>query len=215
MEGHGASNPSQDLTFFNNSAHASGFGWHLKPPHAPRTLNTFKSFTAFRCGQGMFYYGTGNIFHDDHRFIECGTGHFMNHLSNNLHTAPFYHDLVLVGNIDKSATFSRTGRGIRSAKDNVPRQRFGVLGMWNGLRFHLKTAGNRMSEEYFYASGVTVINMFEREAFEGCFETTCTMRYERAARRARRPLKSVVLVAKNAVGSLLTPVLDTQAQYFP
>ena len=30
----------------------------------------------------MFYYGTGNILHDDHRFIECGTGHFMNHLSH-------------------------------------------------------------------------------------------------------------------------------------
>ena len=44
------------------------------------------------------------------------------------------------------------------------------------------------SEEYFYASGVTVINMFDREAFEGCFETTCTMRYERAAWHHRNPL---------------------------
>ncbi|CAE8664718.1 unnamed protein product, partial [Polarella glacialis] len=84
-----------DLTFFNNSAHACGFGWHLKPPHAPPTLNTFKDFTVFRCSTGMFYYGTGNIFHDNHRFLECGTGHFMNHLSNNLHTAPFYHNLYL------------------------------------------------------------------------------------------------------------------------
>ncbi|CAL1168986.1 unnamed protein product [Cladocopium goreaui] len=141
-----------DMTFFNNSAHASGFGWHLKPPHAPPTLNNFKSFTAFRCNTGMFYYGTGNIFHDDHRFIECGTGHFMNHLSNNLHTAPFYHNLVLVGNIDPYAMHSRMGRGIRSAKDN----------------------------EYFYVSGVTSINLHESAAFEGCFQTTCTMRYERA-----------------------------------
>lgn len=43
-------------------------------------------------------------------------------------------------------------RGIRSAKDN----------------------------EYFYVSGVTAINLFESAAFEGCFQTTCTMRYERA-----------------------------------
>ena len=140
-----------DMTFFNNSAHASGFGWHLKPPHAPPTLNTFQGFTAFRCSTGMFYYGTGNIFHDDHRFVECGTGHFMNHLSNGLHTAPFYHNLVLVGNIDPSSQTSRTGRGVRSAKDN----------------------------EYFYVSGATVINLRESGAFEGCFETTCTMRYER------------------------------------
>lgn len=144
--------PTKDMTFFNNSAHASGFGWHLKPPHAPPTLNNFKSFTAFRCNTGMFYYGTGNIFHDDHQFIECGTGHFMNHLSNNLHTAPFYHNLVLVGNIDPYAMHSRMGRGIRSAKDN----------------------------EYFYVSGVTSINLHESDAFEGCFQTTCTMRYERA-----------------------------------
>lgn len=147
----GPAGAQTDLTFFNNSAHASGFGWHLKPPHAPPTLNTFNKFTAFRCSTGMFYYGTGNIFHDDHRFIECGTGHFMNHLSNGLHTAPFYHNLVLVGNMDPEATSSRMGRGVRSAKDN----------------------------EYFYISGATVINLHDSAAFEGCFETTCTMRYER------------------------------------
>ena len=84
----------------------------------------------------MFYYGTGNIFHDDHRFIECGTGHFMNHLSNGLHTAPFYHNLVLVGNIDPASTTSRMNRGIRSAKDN----------------------------EYFYVSGVTAINLRDKGA---------------------------------------------------
>ena len=93
----GPAGSQTDLTFFNNSAHASGFGWHLKPPHAPPTLNVFQNFTAFRCSTGMFYYGTGNIFHDDHRFIECGTGHFMNHLSNGPHTAPFYHNLGVGG----------------------------------------------------------------------------------------------------------------------
>ena len=147
----GPAGSQTDMTFFNNTAHASGFGWHLKPPHAPPTLNNFLSFTAFRCGTGMFYYGTGNIFHDNHRFIECGTGHFMNHLSNGLHTAPFYHNLYLVGNIDPASTTSRMGRGIRSAKDN----------------------------EYFYVSGVTAINLHGSAAFEGCFETVCTMRYER------------------------------------
>eukprot|EP00439_Symbiodinium_sp_Y106_P050506 s5458_g6.t1 len=99
----------------------------------------------------MFYYGTGNIFHDDHRFIECGTGHFMNHLSNGPHTAPFYHNLVLVGNIDQNPTFSRGGVGVRGPKDN----------------------------EYFYVSGLTVINYFQSAVLHGCFETTCTMRYER------------------------------------
>ncbi|CAE7752181.1 PKHD1L1 [Symbiodinium sp. CCMP2456] len=146
----------EDLTFFNNSAHASGFGWHLKPPHAPPTLNVFQNFTAFRCDTGMFYYGTGNILHDDHRFIECGTGHFMNHLSNGLHTPPFYHNLVLVGNIAPEATTARStpgsGLGIRGPKDN----------------------------EYFYVSGLTVINYFESPVLRGCFETTCTMRFERA-----------------------------------
>eukprot|EP00439_Symbiodinium_sp_Y106_P000772 s3580_g1.t1 len=146
----------EDLTFFNNSAHASGFGWHLKPPHAPPTLNVFQNFTAFRCDTGMFYYGTGNILHDDHRFIECGTGHFMNHLSNGLHTPPFYHNLVLVGNIAPDATTARSnpgsGLGIRGPKDN----------------------------EYFFVSGLTVINYFESPVLRGCFETTCTMRFERA-----------------------------------
>jgi len=147
----GPAGSQTDLTFFNNSAHASGFGWHLKPPHAPPTLNVFQNFTAFRCSTGMFYYGTGNIFHDDHRFIECGTGHFMNHLSNGPHTAPFYHNLVLVGNIDQNPTFSRGGVGVRGPKDN----------------------------EYFYVSGLTVINYFQSAVLHGCFETTCTMRYER------------------------------------
>ncbi|CAE7477052.1 PKHD1L1 [Symbiodinium sp. CCMP2456] len=147
----GPAGSQTDMTFFNNSAHASGFGWHLKPPHAPPTLNVFQNFTAVRCSTGMFYYGTGNIFHDDHRFIECGTGHFMNHLSNGPHTAPFYHNLVLVGNIDQNPTFSRGGVGVRGPKDN----------------------------EYFYVSGLTVINYLQSAVLHGCFETTCTMRYER------------------------------------
>ncbi|CAE7234186.1 unnamed protein product [Symbiodinium sp. CCMP2592] len=100
----------------------------------------------------MFYYGTGNILHDDHRFIECGTGHFMNHLSNGLHTPPFYHNLVLVGNIAPEATTARSGLGIRGPKDN----------------------------EYFFVSGLKAINYFESPVLRGCFETTCTMRFERA-----------------------------------
>ncbi|CAK0862036.1 unnamed protein product [Prorocentrum cordatum] len=51
----GVASEQTDLTFFNNSAHACGFGWHLKPPHAPPTMNTFQTFTAFRCATGMFY----------------------------------------------------------------------------------------------------------------------------------------------------------------
>ena len=75
----------------------------------------------------------------------------MNHLSNGPHTAPFYHNLVLVGNIAENPTFSKGGVGIRGPKDN----------------------------EYFYVSGLTVINYFTSAPLHGCFETTCTMRYER------------------------------------
>ncbi|CAE7328317.1 PKHD1L1 [Symbiodinium pilosum] len=45
----GVAGQQTDLTFFNNSAHASGFGWHLKPPHAPPTLNLVQINTVFGC----------------------------------------------------------------------------------------------------------------------------------------------------------------------
>jgi hypothetical protein len=148
----GVASGGTDLTFFNNTVHASGFGWHLKPPMAPPTLNNFKTFTAFRCGTGMFYYSTGNIFHDDHRFVECGTGFHMNHLSNGLQTAPFFHNVVLIGNIDRMATQAMSGVGLSGPKD----------------------------DEYWYTSGVTVINYHNTAAFHHCWETACTVRYERA-----------------------------------
>ena len=58
---------------------------------------------------------------------------------------------MLVGNIDQNPTFSRGGVGVRGPKDN----------------------------EYFYISGLTVINYLQSAVLHGCFETTCTMRYER------------------------------------
>eukprot|EP00930_Biecheleria_cincta_P023408 TRINITY_DN1691_c0_g3_i1.p1 TRINITY_DN1691_c0_g3~~TRINITY_DN1691_c0_g3_i1.p1 ORF type:complete len:2461 (+),score=365.35 TRINITY_DN1691_c0_g3_i1:773-7384(+) len=150
-EGPGLAPRQTDLTFFNNSAHACGFGWHLKPPHAPPTLNNFLDFTAFRCSTGMFYYGTGNIYHDNHRMIECGTGHFQNHLFNNLHTWPFFHNWYLVGNINPNQPWANSGLGDRTPKDN----------------------------EYYYISGLTVINYHSTPVLFGCHETACTIRLER------------------------------------
>ena len=48
--------------------------WHVKPAAEPRVMVYMSNFTAFRCGQGFFYYATNKINHEDHRFIECGSG---------------------------------------------------------------------------------------------------------------------------------------------
>eukprot|EP00928_Gymnodinium_smaydae_P003778 TRINITY_DN11337_c0_g2_i2.p1 TRINITY_DN11337_c0_g2~~TRINITY_DN11337_c0_g2_i2.p1 ORF type:complete len:2654 (+),score=461.77 TRINITY_DN11337_c0_g2_i2:695-7963(+) len=173
------------LTFFNNSAHACGFGWHLKPPHAPPTLNYFKTFTAFRCNMGMFYYGTGNIVHEDHRFIECGTGHLNNHLFNGLHTAPFYFDSYVVGNIDQD--LDNVGAG---QFDGDPFQAATGGTTWNilpGRRLATQSCRSRSGLGYRWAkdgenmivSGITAINMCNSPVFIGCFKIACTMRVER------------------------------------
>lgn len=142
-----------DLTFFNNSAHACGFGWRLFPPHQPPTLNVFTTFTAFRCETCMFYYSSGNINHFDHRFVECGRAVHLNHYMNGLHDPPFFTDLVLVGNIDPAATRANAGApAIHSPKDDEH---------WLVVRMH-------------------VSNYHDTAVLFGCFETACTMRYEGA-----------------------------------
>lgn len=67
----------------------------------------------------MFYYNSGNINHFDHRFLECGRAIHLNHYMNGLHDEPFFTDLVLVGNIDGTATSANAGGpAIHSPKDN-------------------------------------------------------------------------------------------------
>jgi len=147
----GAGAAQTDLTFFNNSAHACGFGWRLFPPHQPPTPNIFQSFTAFRCDVCMFYYSSGNINHLDHRFVECGRAVHLNHYMNSLHAAPFFTDLVLIGNIDPTATHANAGTpAVHSPKDN----------------------------ENWLVVGMHVSNYFDSAVLHGCFENACTMRYE-------------------------------------
>lgn len=147
----GVGSQQSDLEFFNNSAHLCGFGWHLKPPHGPAVTNVFKDFTAYRCNTGMFYYGSRNIQHENHRLVECNTGHFQNHLSNTLHTEPFYTNLIVVGLLDTSTATPATKLAIRAPKDN----------------------------EYFMVSGAIVLNLFDSPFITGCFDTMCTIRTER------------------------------------
>jgi hypothetical protein len=170
------------LTFFNNSAHACGFGWHLKPPHAPPTTNHFKSFTAFRCGMGMFYYGTGNIVHEDHRFVECNVGHLNNHLSNNIHSDPFYLDSVLVGNIELDLDYVGAGHfdgseGMASAHSSTE----SIQGLSAACHSPRVSLGFRWAKdgEYMLVSGLTVINYCNTPVMRGCFKNVCTMRFER------------------------------------
>jgi hypothetical protein len=145
----GMGTKQNNFEFFNNAAHLCGFGWHVKPGFGPNQLNTMSNFTAFRCGTGSFYYSTGNLNHEDHRYVECGEGVSINWFNNNFHTpAPIFTDVVLVGNIDDTATFSKMRHGI-SAPD----------------------------QDYWFVSGVYAKNMWQSVVLGGC-PSGCTMRYE-------------------------------------
>eukprot|EP01049_Picozoa_sp_SAG25_P001431 SAG25_NODE_64_length_17680_cov_5.716398_1_plen_1172_part_00 len=157
----GAGNGQNNFEFFNNSAHLCGTGWHIFPGFGPSQLNTMSNFTLFRCGQGSFYYSTNNLNHEDHRYIECGsaaavlwTGQTFN--SAVLRTdpgepAPFFTDVVLVGNIDDTATHSVMRSGLSS---------------WD-------------ANDYWFVSGLYAKNMWDRQVLSGCHAFGCTMRYER------------------------------------
>lgn len=103
----------------------------------------------------MFYYSSGNLNHEDHRFVECGVAVHLNHYMNSLGQPPFFTDLVLVGNINSTATTAAPNVGphaVHSPKDN----------------------------EYWFVSGLHVSNYHNVPVLFGCIQTGCTMRYERA-----------------------------------
>jgi hypothetical protein len=169
----GSGGSQTGFEFFNNSAHASGFGWHLKPPFAPPALQTMKDFTVFRCNTGLFYYGTGNLNHVNHRLMECGTGHFNNFFFSGLHQEPFYTDAVLVGNIDLDVDQVGAGHSDGVTPAQAPG---GTCTSRVGLGFRWTKQG-----ENTMGSGITAINFCNTPVMYGCFKDRCTVRIEKFA----------------------------------